>query len=441
MLGFSGTMRAPSRAYDKTQKTQACLPVREEKRMSDSENKEPVPTSIMEISAFDPAARENPHPRLKAVRETCPVMRDEGVKTWLLTRYEDVRATVNDRTFVRHPINAEEGSMTRMMVDPDDPDGRRSSILFQDDPDHSRNRLPLVKAFYARIKKMEPEIEKMIDDVIEAAPASGRFDLMEHIAVPLPIKIIAHILGVDDNRLDEFRDWSEGVILSLNPMRSPDEAAHMMASGEKLDAYFTELMEARRVAPRDDLISDMVQAQADGGAFDDDELRTNLQALLVGGNLTTTDLIGNGVWLFMNHPEQMEALKADPGLAGAAVEEVLRYEAPVQATSRIVSENREVAGCPMQKSQPVFMSLAAANRDPSKFASPEAFDITVKRASHVSFGGGAHICIGAPLARIEARRVYQKLFERYPNMSLPDQELEWRALPFFRGVERLMIDV
>jgi len=402
---------------------------------------EKIPSSIMEISAFDPDARDNPHPRLRALRDNCPVSRDEAVKTWLLTRYDDVRATVNDRTFVRHPINAEEGSMTRMMVDPEDPEGRRSSILFQDDPDHSRNRLPLVKAFYARIKKMEPEIEAMIDRVIEAAPSSGRFDLMEHIAVPLPVMIIAHILGVDENRLDEFRDWSEGVILSLNPLRSAEEAAYMMASGEKLDAYFTELMEARRKDPRDDLISDMVTAQAEGGEFEDDELRTNLQALLVGGNLTTTDLIGNGVWLFLNHPDQMAALKADPGLAAQAVEEVLRYEAPVQATSRIVSEDREVAGCPMKKSQPVFMSLAAANRDPSKFEQPEAFDISTKLASHVSFGGGAHICIGAPLARIEARRVYQKLFERYPNMTLPDQDIVWRALPFFRGIEKLEVAV
>ncbi|MCH9750684.1 MAG: cytochrome P450 [Alphaproteobacteria bacterium] len=409
--------------------------------MSDDTPAIEAPTSLFQISAFDADARENPHPKLKALRETCPVLRDEAVKTWLLTRYDDIRATVNDRTFVRQPSKAEEGSMSRMFANPDDPDGRRSSILFQDDPDHSRNRLPLVKAFYARIKKMEPEIEVMIDQIIEAAPASGRFDLMEHIAVPIPILIIAHILGVDESRLPEFRDWSEGVILSLNPMRTPEETAYMEASGEKLDAYFTELMAARRQDPKDDLISDMVQAQADGGEFDDDELRVNLQALLVGGNLTTTDLIGNGVWLFLNHPDQLAALKSDPSLGAAAVEEVLRYEAPVQATSRIVSEDREVAGCQMKKSQPVFMSLAAANRDPGKFDAPDAFDITVKRSSHVSFGGGAHICIGAPLARIEARRVYLKLFERYPDMKLPDQEIEWRSLPFFRGIERLDVEV
>ena len=323
--------------------------------MSDDTETIDAPTSIFEISAANPEARDNPHPRLKALRETCPVMRDEMVKTWLLTRYEDIRATVNDRTFVRQPSKAEEGSMSRMLADPDDPNGRRSSILFQDDPDHSRNRLPLVKAFYARIKKMEPEIEAMIDRVIDAAPASGQFDLMEQIAVPIPILIIAHILGVDESRLEEFRDWSEGVILGLNPMRSAEESAYMEASSEKLNGYFTELMEARRVDPKDDLISDMVQAQADGGDFEDDELRVNLQALLVGGNLTTTDLIGNGVWLFLTHPEQLAALE------GRSFSRALRRskkccvtKAPVQATSRIVSEDREVAGCPMKKSQPVF---------------------------------------------------------------------------------------
>ena len=227
------------------------------------------------------------------------MLRDETVKAWLLSHYDDIRTTVNDGTFVRHPSKAEEGSITRMLADPDDPEGGRTSILFMDDPDHARNRRPLMQAFYQRIKKMEAEIVALIDGVIDAAPASGRFDLMEHIAVPIPILVIAHILGVDESRLGEFRAWSEGLILGLNPMRTPEQTAYMEASRDKLDRYFTELMEARRNHPRSDLISDMVQAQAAGGDFADEELRINLQALLVGGNLTTTDLIGNGVWLFL----------------------------------------------------------------------------------------------------------------------------------------------
>ena len=408
--------------------------------MSD-DNKVEAPTSIFEISTFDPEARIDPHPKLKSLREKTRVLRDDGVKTWLLSHYSDIKKTVNDGTFVRQPHKAEEGSMSRMLANPDDPEGRRSSILCQDNPDHSSIRVPLMTAFYKRIKKMEPEIESMIDAIIDSAPASGRFDLMANIAVPIPILVIAHILGVDESRLPEFREWSEGVILGLNPMRSAEETETMLACSDKLNDYFSELMTARRAEPRDDLISDMVQAQEAGGDFDDEDLRINLQALLVGGNLTTTDLIGNGAWLFLTHPEQLDALKANPGLAMQAVEEVLRFEAPVQATSRIVAEDREVAGCPMKKSQPVFMSLAAANRDPDQFENPETFDITVKRKSHISFGGGAHICIGAPLARLEARRVYTKLFERYPNMTMPAQDIAWRALPFFRGIEVLEVEV
>ena len=368
-------------------------------------------------------------------------MRDETAKTWFLTRYGDIRETVNDRSFVRHPLNSEEGSISRQLIE-DEENPRRTSILFMDEPDHSRVRPPLAKAFYARINKMKPEIEAIIDDTIEAAPAAGVFDLMAEIAVPIPVTVIARILGVDEARLPEFRQWSEDVILGLNPVRTPEETERMMAGGAALDAYFTELMDARRKVPADDLITDMVQLQASGEAqLSDDDVRINLQALLVGGNLTTTDLIGNGVWLFLTHPDQLAALKANPGLGAQAVEEVLRYEAPVSATSRIVEKDKDVAGCPMKEHQVVFCSLASANRDEEAFEVPEAFDITKKRASHIAFGCGPHICIGAPLARIEARRVYQKLFERFPDMKLPEQDIAWRALPFFRGIEKLEVRV
>lgn len=408
--------------------------------MADDQTPPGVPQSILELSSFNPVARDNPHPLLKSLRDAHRVMRDEATKTWLLTHYKDVRDTVNDRTFVRYPAKAEEGSLTARFVD-ESGDMRRTSILFMDDPDHARIRQPLAKAFYARINRMRPEIEAMIDTVIDAAPATGRFDLMSEIAVPLPVLVIARILGVDESRLADFRQWSEDVILGLNPVRTAEEDARLESGAAALDACFTELMAARRNMPADDLVSDMVQVQASGEAqVDDEEVRINLQALLVGGNLTTTDLIGNGIWLLLTHPDQAAALRANPGLAAQAVEEVLRYEAPVSATSRILAEDRPVAGCPMKARQPVWMSLAAANRDPDTFDAPEVFDITPKRASHIAFGGGPHICIGAPLARIEARQVYLKLLERYPNLSLPEQDLVWRPLPFFRGLESLIVE-
>lgn len=403
----------------------------------------PGPVSILALSAYNPEARDDPHSMLSGLREACPVFRDEAAKTWMLTRYDDIRATVNDRTYVRHPANAEPGSLSARFAEERKADERdRTSILFLDDPDHARIRRPLAQAFYARIQKIKPAIEAIVDDIIAAAPASGRFDLMAEIAVPIPVLVIARIIGVDEGRLGDFRDWSEGVILGLNPVRSPEETARMEACSVALNAYFRDLMAARRAEPRDDLMTDMTGLQASGEAdLDDEELCINLQALLVGGNLTTTDLIGNGVWLLLRHPDQLAALRADPGLAARAVEEVLRYEAPVSATSRIVPDTRRVAGCPMSRGQPVWMSLASANRDPRAFEAPDAFDITKKRASHVAFGGGPHICIGAPLARIEARRVFEQLFARYPEMRLADTPLTWRTLPFFRGLETLEIEV
>lgn len=399
--------------------------------------------NIIMHSAFNPEARVDPHPMLSASREKCPIQRDEDMKTWWMGQYEPIREAVNDRTYVRHPTKAEPESLSARMAEERDAKGRdRTSILFLDDPDHSRIRLPLAKAFYARINKMKPEIEAVIDTIIQAAPETGEFDFVQYIAEPIPVYVIARILGVDESRLAEFRAWSEAVILSLNPVRTPEENVQMEEGAAKLNDYFAELMAARRADPQDDLISDMVQLQASGEAdIDDEDLQINLQALLVGGNLTTTDLIANGMWLFMNHPDQMQALKDNPALAGQAVEEVLRYEAPVSITSRIVPDERVVAGCPVSKGQPIWMSLAAANRDPRVFDAPDAFDITVKRKSHVAFGGGPHICIGAPLARIEARYVFNEMMARYPNMRLTDEAIVWRTLPFFRGIERMKVAV
>ena len=410
--------------------------------MADDTVTRPADINVIDLSAFNPDARIDPHPALAKAREACPVLRDDAAKVWLLTRHADIREAVNDRSYVRHPSKAEPGSISARMEDEREDAEERRSILFLDDPDHSRIRLPLAKAFYARINAMKPQIEAIVDDIISAAPASGPFDLMSEIAVPIPVLVIARIIGVDESRLADFRQWSEDVILGLNPVRTPQETARLEAGSEALNAYFAELIAARRTTPGDDLVTDMVQLQATGEAqLSDLEMITSLEALLVGGNLTTTDLIGNGVWLFLNHPEQLQALRSDPGLAGQAVEEVLRYEAPVSMTSRIVPDVREVAGCPMHRGQPLYMSLTAANRDPRVFEAADRFDITLKRPSHVAFGGGPHICIGAPLARIEARRVFVELFRRYPDLKLADDEdLVWRTLPFFRGLERLVVE-
>jgi hypothetical protein len=406
----------------------------------------PLP-NILQLTPLDPAYREDPYAVLADLRERCPVHRDEMAGTFMLTRYEDVRALVSDRSLWRDPLLAEESAVfTRRFAD-NVPEGMKrtetTSILMLDDPDHSRIRQPLTQAFYARVAKVRPQVEAIIDatlDSIEAdLPADGTFDLMDRFCVPVPIDAIATILGVDHARLVEFRDWSEGIIQALNPFRNAEQTGHMERSSVALTDYFTQLMEERRAEPRDDLISDMVALQAAGADLSDTELRINLSALLIGGNLTTTDLIGNAVRLLLLNPDELAKLKADPAIVNTVVEETLRYEPPVDSTARVASQDIEVGGCPIQKTSAITFSLRGANRDPDVFPDPDRFDVTRKGKPHVAFGGGAHICIGAPLARLEAQVALVKLFQRFPDLALanPAEAPEWRRLPFFRGLERL----
>jgi cytochrome P450 len=284
-------------------------------------------------------------------------------------------------------------------------------------------------------------VERIVDETLDALAGEASFDLMARYCVPIPIDVIACILGVDHERLGEFRQWSEGVIQSLNPFRTPEQTVVMEEASKALTAYFTEMLAARRAEPRDDLITDMTRLQADGADLSDDELRINLSALLVGGNLTTTDLIGNAVRLLLLNPDELAKLRADPQIVNAVVEEVLRYEPPIDITARIAAADMEVGGCPMHAGQSLMVSLRAANRDPAAFEDPHRFDVSRKRRPHVAFGGGAHICIGAPLARLEAQVALVKLFERFPDLKLadPDATPSWRTLPFFRGMERLQV--
>ena len=398
----------------------------------------PPPWGIVQTTALDPTARDDPHSRLKDLRQGCPVMRDEPVKSWFLTRYADVRLTVNDAGIWRASSHAEDGALLKRP--PEQMLGRQESILTLDELDHSRVRPPLAQAFYGRVNRIKARLEQVIDDVIDALPRDQAFDLMAEVAVPVPILVIAHVLGVEPDRRKEFRDWSEAVILSLNPFRSPEQAARAEWGSAQLAEYFTELMAARRAVPQEDLISDMVKLQAEGAPLSDDEIRVNLSALLVGGNLTTTDLIGNGIWLLLSNPEEWSKLTADLRLSSSVVEEVLRFEGPVAITSRVTEAPREFGGREIPAGQLLITSLHGANRDPEVFEDPDRFDITRKRAPHVAFGGGAHICIGAPLARLEAKRVFMRLAERFPRLQLAEAgPPKWRALPFFRGIETLTV--
>ena len=404
---------------------------------------QPLPNMI-DLTPINPDFNKDPHRFLDHLRSACPVHRDEMAGTFILTRYGDVRTVLSDTSMWRHPSNAEPAATMsrREMVDGiQAEDEADKSILFLDDPDHARIRTPLAKALYRRVSRSRNAIQQLIDEKLDTLKGRATFDAMDDFALLVPIDVIARILGVDNSRLSEFRAWSEGAILSLNPFRTPDETERMVTSVNAISAYFRQLMAERRAVAQDDLISDMVQLQAEGAPLSDGELSNNLQGLLIGGNLTTTDLIGNAVWLLLTHPEELARLKADPSLINSAVEEVLRFESPVDVTARIASRELEVDGCPIHTSQAMTLSLRGANRDPNTFANPHRFDITRKDAPHVAFGGGAHLCIGSPLARLEAQLAIPSLFAHFPHLRLanPEAKPQWRNLPFFRGLKTLPV--
>lgn len=400
------------------------------------------PLGLLEMTPLNPAFRDDQHGVYDRLRTQCPVFRDEAAGEFLVSRHADVRAVLSDRTMWRGPEYAEEAAfLARRIIDQRaQSDGPRDqSILMMDDPDHSRIRPPLAQALYARVAKFRPEVERIVDETLDKLAGRDGFDVLDDFAIPIPIDAIASILGVDHGRLADFRTWSEGVIQFLNPMRTPAQTEAMMAADAALTAYMDAAMADRRAAPKDDLITDMVRLQAAGAPLADAEISINLRALLVGGNLTTTDLIGNAIRLFLLHPDQREKLLAEPTLIAGAVEEALRFEPPVDITGRVASRDMEVGGCPVKDTQAMIFMLRGANRDPAVFPEPHKFDISRKGQPHVSFGGGAHICIGAPLARLEAQVAILKMLERFPKLRLadPDAAPQWRALPFFHGLERL----
>jgi len=403
------------------------------------------PPPMLQLTPLNPEFRDDPHAIYRRLRESYPVYRDDMAGSHVITRYKFARETLNDRTMLRGPDKVDPpGPFTQRLVenfveDPDTGEVRSYSILLMDEPHHSRVRTPIAKALYARAAKCKPLVDEIIDEKLDAVAPRGGFDVLGDFSIPLPIDVIGAILGVDVERRGEFREWSEGVIQVLNPFRTPEQTAYLERSGEAIRLYFDAQIADRRANPRDDLISDVVQLQAEGAALKDEEIISNLIGLLVGGNLTTSDLIGNGVYALLTHPAELAKLKADPGIVNQAVEEVLRYDGPVDITARVTPREMEIGGCPMKARASVISLLRAANHDPEVFDNPDAFDVTRKAVPHVGFGGGSHICIGAPLARIEAQAALVKLFERFPNLRLarPDEKPEKRTLPFFNGLQRL----
>jgi hypothetical protein len=323
------------------------------------------------------------------------------------------------------------------------PEGLRYSeatnILLMDDPDHTRVRAPITRAFYKRVVASRGVVEDVVNRILDGLAGRKRFDAMAEFCIPVPIDVIARILGADQSMLASFRAWSVDSFEFFNMARTPEQTTKMVAASNALYDYIASLIAARRKRPEDDLVSDLVVAADNGAPISDAEIRENCAGLLAAGNLTTTDLIGNGLWLLLTHPVARARLKADPKLIGNAVEEILRYEPPVEITARVAPRDMEIGGCPIRHSQAMATSLRAVNRDPEAFVEPNCFDISREHVPHVSFGGGSHICIGAPLARLEAQVAIPAILDRFPHLVLENETPNWRTLPSFRGLQKISV--
>jgi cytochrome P450 len=402
-----------------------------------SEDETAVPTGIA-LTHLDPVFRERPDEYLDMLRSREPVHQDRMFDRLVLTRAADVEAVMNNRNLASDPRKSRPGSFSRVRLRMDET--FRPLILHMDDPDHKRLRNLVIKAFnQAAIDAMRPRITEVACGLLADIGDPSCFDIMDAYARPLPTISIALILGVDTARCHDFKQWSEDKIQMFNPRRTPEQEVNLASSNAALTGYFTEVIQARRKERQADLISSLIDAEADG-QLDEVEIIDLCNALLMAGNVTTTDLIGNAVLALLQHPSELGKLLAEPNLVRSTVEEVLRYDSPVMQGSRIATEAMQIGGCPVAAGQTINAMLYAANHDPEVHPDPKRFDIERPDKRHNSFGGGAHFCIGAPLARAEAQIALSMLFERFPKLRLrTDRPLERRTMLNFNGLEALWV--
>ena len=381
---------------------------------------------------------QDPYPDYTKLRERDPVHRSRLANSWVFTRYADVDAILRDhRNFSSDPRKRELSKRQRAALpSPDD-----YTMLFLDPPDHTRLRGLVNKAFTRRaVNALEPHVRGFLGKLLDGvADPAGGFDLMEAVANPLPVIVIAEMLGVPPEDRTRFRTWSNQRARLLEPTISPEERAVGAKAAKALDEYFLPIVQARRADPQNDIVSALAQAEEAGDALTEREMLTMLRLILVAGNETTTNLIGNGLLALLRHPDQIERLRADPGLIPSAVEELLRFDSPVQTDFRGALKDCEVNGFPVRRGQAVITLLGAANRDPAAFEEPDRLDVGRDGGSHLSFGRGIHHCLGAPLARLEGRIVFETLLERFASMRLLTKRPAFRNSVVLRGLESLPI--
>jgi cytochrome P450 PksS len=400
-------------------------------------------TAIENADITSPRFKADPHPFYARLRAEAPVFRvtlpDRQV-AWLVTRYDDVVALLKDERFIkekRRVLNAEQAARQPWIPKLVRPLER--NMLDTDPPDHERLRALVHRAFTPRlIEDLRGRIQALTDELLDKVQGRGGMDLIRDYALPLPTTIIAEMLGVPTRDRHRFRRWSN-VIMSASTRWGILRAIPALIAFLR---YNRKLIKARRLAPRGDLVSALVEAHESGDRLSEDEMVAMICLLLIAGHETTVNLIGNGMLALLQHPESLARLRDDPPLIKSAVEELLRYDGPLEmATERFACEDVEIAGVTIPRGEMVFAVLASANRDERQFPRPETLDLAREPNRHVAFGLGIHYCLGAPLARLEGQIAINTLLRRLPDLRLagPVAALRWRRGLLLHGLKALPV--
>lgn len=387
------------------------------------------------------------HETYARMREESPVHVQPGLDgetpIWFVTRYDDVVALLTDNErFVLDPKLALTPEELALLEDAGPrPDERVSeNLLAKDGEDHRRLRRLVTKAFTPRmVEGLRPRVQEVADDLLDRVAMRGSMELVDEFAFPLPITVIAELLGIPVEDRELFREWSSNVV---TPALTPELQEIARRRGDEFVAYLDDLFAQRRAEPTDDLVSALVQAEDAGDTLSENELYSMVVLLIVAGHETTVSFITNAVHALLTHPEQLADLRSDPSLLPNAVEELLRFDSPVERTiTRWVAEDTEVGGRMLARGDLVIAVVSSANRDGDQFADPAVLDLARTENKHVGFGRGPHYCLGAPLARLETEIALETLLRRLPNLRLAiaEDDLYWRPIPLFRSLSSLPV--
>lgn len=389
---------------------------------------------------LDPEVLADPYPLYHRLRSEDPVHWDPYLHAWVITRYADVVTVLHDFSAARTPgpdylasIGLEALSpIAKLMV---------KQMLFLDPPAHTRIRALSSSAFVPRrIADLRQHMRDLVQHLLDACGPAGRVDVIADLAEPLPYTITAEMLGVPVEDAPQLKAWSQDFAEMLgNFQHNPERAPRVRRSVEEMTKYFRAAIQETLRHPREGLIHSFLTAEVDGDRFSEEEVIANTIVTMVGGQETTTNLIGNGVLTLLRNPAELERLRADKSGVPSAIEEMLRYEPPSQQTARLAPADVELGGKLIRKRQAAIVVMAAANRDPERFPDPDRFDITRKENRHLSFGWAAHFCFGAAIARLEAQVTFEELLRRYSHWSLETEPLTWRTNLGLRGLTALRV--